>query len=117
MIASESVLLPEPFGPMIACTEPLSTTRSMPFRICLPSTLTTRSRISSLDMGALARCRLRELGDGHAVERLRGRRLELEPDRPRPAVALADAVHDRLALGGKDPRFDRSFERPHDIPP
>src|SRR5436189_16629 len=55
MIASESVLLPEPFGPMIACTEPLSTTRSIPLRIVLPSTLTTRSLISRLDMHTLPR--------------------------------------------------------------
>src|SRR2546426_7169370 len=81
MIASESVLLPEPFGPMIAWTDPLSTARSMPFRMGLPSTLTSRSRISRLDNGPLPRGGLRELGEGHAVERLRDRRLELEPHR------------------------------------
>ena len=40
MIASDSVLLPEPFGPMIAWASPLRTTRSIPLRIFLPSTLT-----------------------------------------------------------------------------
>src|SRR5438876_6671702 len=71
MIASDSVLLPEPFGPMIACTEPLSTTRSIPLRIVLPSTLTTRSLISSLDMRSLPRRGLRELRESHAIEGLR----------------------------------------------
>src|SRR6516225_11913371 len=32
-----SVLLPEPFGPMIACTSPPFTERSMPCRISRPS--------------------------------------------------------------------------------
>src|SRR5881296_652564 len=115
MIASESVLLPDPLGPMIACTEPLSTTRSMPLRICLPSTLTTRSRISSLDTGALPRGRLRELSHGHAVERRGDRGLELDPYRARPAVLLANAVHDRVAFGGADLRLDRSLKRAHDV--
>ena len=30
--------MPEPFGPMIACTSPAFTARSMPLRIFLPST-------------------------------------------------------------------------------
>src|SRR5207249_925625 len=115
MIASDSVLLPDPLGPMIACTEPLSTTRSMPLRICLPSTLTTRSRISSLDMGALPRCRLRELGHGHAVERCGDRGLELDPHRARPAVLFADAVHDGVTFGSTDLRLDRTLERAHDV--
>src|SRR4029077_3492271 len=115
MIASESVLLPEPFGPMIACTEPLSTTRSMPLRIVLPSTLTMRSLISRLDIHTLARRRLRHLRERHPVESLRDAVLALEPDRARSSVGLAHAVHDRLALGGTDLRLDRTFERAHDV--
>src|SRR5437016_1278652 len=42
-----SVDLPEPFGPMMACTSPLLTLRLMPFRISLPSTEAYRSRISN----------------------------------------------------------------------
>src|SRR5712692_5178071 len=42
-----SVDLPEPFGPMMACTSPLLTLRLMPFRISLPSTDAYRLRISN----------------------------------------------------------------------
>src|SRR2546427_1452492 len=115
MIASESVLLPEPFGPMIAWTDPLSTVRSMPLRMGLPSTLTSRSRISRLDNGPLPRGGLRELGEGHAVERLRDRRLELEPHRARAAVGLAYAIQDRVTLGGTDLRLARSLQRAHGV--
>src|ERR671937_711548 len=115
MMASESVLLPEPFGPMIAWTDPLSTTRSMPFRIVLPSTLTTRSRISRLDIHALPGGRSRKLRESHAVERFRDAVLQLEPDGPRSAVGLAHAVHDGIALGRADLRLDRSLERAHDV--
>src|SRR2546427_10553736 len=99
MIASESVLLPEPFGPMIAWTEPLSTTRSIPFRIVLPSTLTTRSLISRLDTHTLPRRGGRKLRESHASESLRDAVLELEPDSPRSTVRLAHAVHHRRAPG------------------
>src|SRR5436190_4972230 len=115
MIASESVPLPEPFGPMLACTEPLWTTRSIPFRIVLPSTLTTRSLISRLDIHTLTRRGLRDLRESHAVEGLRDAVLELEPYGPRSAVRFAYAVQDRLALSGTDLRLDRPLERAHDV--
>src|SRR5207245_5311402 len=116
MMASDSVLLPEPFGPMIACTEPLSTTRSIPLRIVLPSTLTTRSLISRLDMHPLPRRSLRKLREGHAIEGLRDAVLQLEPHGARAAVGLTHAVQDRLSLGGTDLWFDRAFECAHHIP-
>src|SRR5262245_52976170 len=47
MIALARVDLPEPFGPIRACTLPFSTSRSRPRRISLPSALTCRLRISS----------------------------------------------------------------------
>src|SRR5437867_7181458 len=115
MIASESVLLPEPFGPMIACTEPLSTTRSIPFRIVLPSTLTTRSLISSLDMHTLTRRGRRKLRESHAIESLRDAVLELQPYSPRSTVGLTHTVQDRLALRGTDLRLDRPLERANDV--
>src|SRR5436309_1582383 len=114
-IASDSVLLPEPLGPMIACTEPLSTTRSIPLRIVLPSTLTTRSLISSLDMHPLPRRGRRELRESHAIEGLRDAVLQLEPHGACAAVGLTHAVQDRLSLGGTDLWFDRAFECAHDI--
>src|SRR6476469_3029125 len=42
-----SVLFPEPFGPIMACTSPAFTVRSMPFRISRPATFACRSLISS----------------------------------------------------------------------
>src|SRR5216684_1652396 len=115
MIVSASVLLPEPFGPMIAWTSPLFTTRSMPFRIGLPSTSTWRSRISRSGINrvllrALARCLgrrgLHQVGEGHAVERLRDRRLQRQPDVVRRAPRLQHAIDHRLALGGTELRLD-----------
>src|SRR4051794_29980477 len=47
MIALASVDLPEPFGPIRAWMRPFSTSRSSPLRICLPSAVTCRLRISS----------------------------------------------------------------------
>src|SRR6185437_10869063 len=47
MIALARVDLPDPFGPISACTLPFSTSRSRPRRISLPSALTCRLRISS----------------------------------------------------------------------
>src|SRR6266568_5247029 len=44
--AYERVDLPEPFGPITACTSPLLMERVTPLRIGLPSTLACRSRIS-----------------------------------------------------------------------
>src|SRR5215204_4714994 len=47
MITLASVDLPEPLGPISACTFPFSTSRSRPLRIFLSSTSTCRFRISS----------------------------------------------------------------------
>src|SRR5205823_14606032 len=44
--AYERVDLPDPFGPITACTSPLLMARVTPLRISLPSTLARRSRIS-----------------------------------------------------------------------
>src|SRR6266542_5859684 len=131
MIESESVLFPEPFGPMSAWTSPLRTTRSIPLRISFPSTLTCRSLISSvatmcvLPWAPLRRdggLRLRlvlglsgELGERHAVERIGDGRLQLQPHHPRAAVRLTDAVQDRIALRGADLRLDRALQRAHDV--
>src|SRR5512132_2723756 len=112
MTVSASVLLPEPFGPMIACTSPLRTVRSIPFRISLPSTVTWRSLMMRSGNGHLL---LREIGQCHAVERLRDGRLEFHPDRTGAAVLLADAIHNGVALGGADLRLDRTLERANAI--
>src|SRR5260221_14263037 len=47
MSTCDRVDLPEPFGPMTACTSPDRTTRSMPWRISLPATLACRSVMTS----------------------------------------------------------------------
>src|SRR5687767_14421319 len=113
MTVSASVLLPEPFGPMIACTSPLRTTRSIPFRISFPSTFTWRSLMTRSGNGHFLLCKI---GECHSVERLRDGRLQLHPHRASAAVLLADAVEDRIALRGADLRLDRTLERAHDVP-
>src|SRR5207247_9410539 len=84
------------------------TTRSIPFRISLPSTVTWRSLITRSGNGHFL---LRKIGEGHAVERLGDGRLQLHPHRARPAVLLADAVEDRIAFGGADLWLDRALPR------
>src|ERR1035438_8873889 len=49
-----SVLLPEPLGPMMACTSPALMDRSMPLRISRPATLACRFLISSNDIVSLS---------------------------------------------------------------
>src|SRR6266850_1545366 len=123
MIVSASVLLPEPFGPMIAWTSPLFTARSIPFRIGFASTSTWRSLISRSGKRALLRgldrCRgsrgLHEIREGHAVERLRDALLHRHPHVMGRTARLQDAVHDRLALDGADLRLDRSLQRANDV--
>src|SRR6478735_9048588 len=51
MITWDRVDLPEPLGPMTACTSPERTTRSIPWRISLPSTPARRPWITSSDIG------------------------------------------------------------------
>src|SRR5690242_3337023 len=46
MSVCESVDLPDPFGPITACTSPLLMSSETPFRIWRPSTLARKSRIS-----------------------------------------------------------------------
>src|SRR5713226_9122322 len=120
MIVSASVLLPEPFGPMIAWTSPLFTTRSIPLRIGLLSTSTWRSVISRSGMQrvllhVLWGRGLHEVREGHAVERLRDRRLQRHPYVVRRAARLQHAIDHRLALGGAELRLDGSLERAHDV--
>src|SRR4030067_948445 len=47
MRALARVLLPEPLGPMRACTSPRLMDRATPLRISLPSTLTCRSSMTN----------------------------------------------------------------------
>src|SRR2546428_11089845 len=117
MIVSASVLLPEPLGPMIACTSPARTTRSMPRRIGLPSTATCRSLISRSGTRHLLACHrcVREHVERPAVERLRDARLQRHPHVMRRAAGLQRAVLDRVTLGGADLWLDRTFERTHDV--
>src|SRR5829696_2520616 len=104
MIAFASVDLPEPFGPISAWMLPLSTSRLTPLRICLPSAVTCRLRISSSansyswfcsklslrrgDRGGLGRglgCvvvgELDQLGEGGAGKRLRDPALHPRPEK------------------------------------
>src|SRR4051794_21236320 len=100
MIALASVDLPEPFGPIIAWTLPLSTVRSRPLRISRSAAVTRRFRISScainLRPGLVSRDRrlggvplgeLDELGQGRAVQRLEDAALDAHPEQARRARA------------------------------
>src|SRR6059036_3155632 len=51
-----SVLFPDPFGPMMACTSPARTVRSTPRRISLPSIPACRFLISSNTVPVIRRC-------------------------------------------------------------
>ena len=45
-----SVLFPEPFGPMMACTSPAFTSRSMPFNISFPATCARKFLTESISI-------------------------------------------------------------------
>src|SRR5215212_4477222 len=106
MMTCESVDLPEPLGPMTACTSPLRTVRSMPRRISLPRTPARRpSMISSatghLDQEVVAVAAQREHRhrtggrEGGGLAGLQGERGAVLP-----ALELADVgVHLALAQG------------------
>ena len=49
-ITAERVDLPEPFGPMMACTSPLGISRLMPLRISVPCTLACKFLMTKLMM-------------------------------------------------------------------
>src|SRR5262245_4660976 len=55
MITCDNVDLPDPFGPMSACTSPDATSRSTPRRISFPSTAACRSSIRNTLMLARSR--------------------------------------------------------------
>src|SRR5215471_19206517 len=99
MSVCDSVDLPEPFGPMTACTSPLSIASETPLRICRPSTLARRFLISKsanvLLLIVCAPCARPALvhhvsavvrGLGHP-----GRAHDAGPEEPLVHVLLADA--------------------------
>src|SRR4051812_31572671 len=67
MSTCESVDLPEPFGPMSACTSPERTSRSTPRRISCPATVACRFVILSTLIGRLPT--IREVASLEVVER------------------------------------------------
>ena len=91
MSACESVDLPDPFGPISACTSPERTSRSTPRRISCPATLTCRSRIVRVAHGSTTFTSSPSTTtsyDGHRLRR--GQRLRLAGlQRERRAVLRA----------------------------
>src|SRR5215468_787638 len=86
----ESVLLPEPFGPMTACTSPARRERSIPRRIATPPALACRSSISSMGRDpAIASAHRAFEREPEQVLRLDG-----ELHRQLAEHLLAEAVHD-----------------------
>src|SRR5215216_7450749 len=122
MIALARVDLPEPFGPIRAWMLPLSTSRLTPLRICLPSAVTCRLRISSSAIGtpvSIGSClgrdvcgglrsgcgrmvgKLDQLGERRAGERLGDAALHPRPEKFGCAglIAVALVRAGNLALG------------------
>src|SRR5579872_338612 len=89
--AYDSVDLPDPFGPITACTSPLLMLRVTPLRISLPSTLARRSRISKSANLVLALL--------HFIGAVRGR--IAQPGRPFHRGAEKALVHLLLVLARK----------------
>src|SRR3954467_11240167 len=86
MIVEASVDLPEPLGPMRACSSPLPMLRSTPRRISRSSTLTCRLRISRSANGS--HLRGYEFGKGRVVGRAHDREARAGPQQlGRAAVA------------------------------
>src|SRR4030095_16944811 len=83
-----SVLLPEPLGPITACTSPARTSRSMPRRISLPAT--PACNFPMLNMFGLRPVPDAAL-EAHAQE---PGRLHRELHRQVPEDLLAEAVDD-----------------------
>src|SRR5881394_442263 len=92
-----SVLFPEPFGPMIACTSPLPIVRSTPLRISRAATRTWRS--STFNIVLMLRYSADRAFEAHAQKLLR---LDRELHRQLFEHLSAETVHDhvdRVLLG------------------
>src|SRR3569623_1470394 len=87
-----SVDLPEPLGPMMACTSPALISRSMPLRMALPSTFTLRFLILSISLNSHFKFDLADAAfEAHAQQILR---LARELHRQLLDDLLAEAVDD-----------------------
>src|SRR5712691_9941012 len=96
-----SVDLPEPFGPMMACTSPASITRSSPLRISLPSMPAYRFLISSSGIFVVSWVSPHASLQTHSQQLLR---LDRELHRQLAEHFAAEPVHDhRDRVFGRDP--------------
>src|SRR5262245_43618193 len=98
-----NVLLPDPFGPITACTSPARTSRSTPRRISRPSTPAWRFRMLSItSAGLICSTSAHAAFEAHAQE---PRRLDRELHREVLEDFLAEAVHDHRhrVLAGQPP--------------
>src|SRR4051795_13218321 len=118
MMVEASVDLPEPLGPIRACSSPLLTLRSTPLRISRSSTRTWRLRISRSANGS--HLRGYEFGKGRVLQRAHDREAHAGPEQlgraPVPGLGLPRA--DDLAVGvGGDAldRGDGALERLDDL--
>src|SRR5262249_2567883 len=106
-----SVLLPEPFGPIIACTSPLLTVRSMPRSISRPSTLACKFLISSIAPFSNALSALSLILRSPAIENCKLARVNPATDHWPPTTdhCLTDAALEADAQ--QLLRLDREFHR------
>src|SRR3954462_11640435 len=125
MIVEASVDLPEPLGPMSACSSPLLTLRSTPRRISRSSTRTWRLRISRSAIWVSYADRWgRDLGDEFAkrgvLQRAHDREAHARPQQLRRAAMSRfgfPRADDRAVRVGGDAldRRDRALERLDDL--
>src|SRR3954470_10975905 len=99
MIVEASVDLPEPLGPMSACSSPLPMLRSTPRRISRSSTRTCRLRISRSANGS--HLRGYEFGKGRVLQRAHDREAHARPQQ------LGGAAGIGVGLAGADDRAVR----------
>src|SRR5215212_8334805 len=99
MIVEASVDLPEPLGPMSACSSPLLTDRSTPRRISRSSTRTCRLRISRSAKGS--HLRGYEFGESRVLQRAHDREAHAGPQQ------LGGATMVRVGLARADDRAVR----------
>src|SRR3954453_23912323 len=118
MMVEASVDLPEPLGPIRACSSPLSTLRSTPLRISRSSTRTWRLRISRSANGS--HLFGNEFGEGRVLQRAHDREAHAGPQQFRrttvSGLCLPRADDLAVRVGGDAlDRGDGALERLDDL--
>src|SRR5258708_1688404 len=97
-MALASVLLPVPFGPMMACTSPCLTVRLRPLTMAFSPMLMCRSLITSWDMGLIGAVRV--VGGAAAEGELDRVRVEARGQQPAQLLQRVGGQGDVVHLAG-----------------